>query len=271
MNKENILIEKKGKVAIITINRPEKMNAFDESLFISLEAVTVALQSELPRAVIITGVGNKSFSSGFDVHPDNPMVKRIIDAAKEKDSESAKKLISTIRKSVDGFLSIPVPIIAALNGSAYGGGAELAMRCDMRVIDPDAVICFSETRLGLMPDWGGGAALARLAGPSRAMDLVLTARKINSEEAYSMGIVNRISEKGQSLEMALTIAEMISSNGPRSVRNALMLIRESQIINYTKQLDLEAELAASLISSGECFHGVGAFIEKRKPLFPDID
>jgi enoyl-CoA hydratase/carnithine racemase len=172
---------------------------------------------------------------------------------------------------IDSFISVPVPIIAALNGNAYGGGAELAARCDLRVMDPEAVICFSEVSLGLMPDWGGGAALARLVGTSRAADLILTARKIGSSEAYAMGLVNRISEKSRALDEAIVFAEIIAENGPRAVRNALSLIRENQNISFSASLQMEAELAATLISSGECFHGVSAFLEKKKPEFPDIE
>lgn len=271
MNSENIILEKKGHITIVTLNRPDKMNAFDESMFINFEAAAEKIKKDPPRAVIITGSGSRSFSSGFDVHPDNPMVKRIIDAASTKDDTPAIELISSIRRAVDCFTSIPVPVIAALNGSAYGGGAELAVRCDLRVADPDAFLCFSETRLGLMPDWGGGASLARIAGPSKASELILTARKVSAEEAYTMGIVNRVSMKGKTLEEALSMAEMISSNGPRAVRSSLLLLRESRNMTFAESLEMESRLASSLISSGECFHGVGAFIEKRKPVFPDIE
>ncbi|HRZ28772.1 MAG TPA: enoyl-CoA hydratase-related protein, partial [Spirochaetota bacterium] len=168
-------------------------------------------------------------------------------------------------------VGLPVPMIAAVNGMAYGGGAELAMRCDMRVLDPGAVICFSETRLGLMPDWGGGTALIGIAGTSCAADLILTGRKVDAAEAYAMGLANRISGKGRSLEEALAIAEMIASNGPRAVRSALALSRGYAALNGVNSLDMEEKLAAELIASGECFHGVAAFLQKRKPDFPDID
>jgi enoyl-CoA hydratase/carnithine racemase len=247
------------------------MNAFNEFLFERLGIITEELKAKTPRAVIITGAGRTSFSAGFDVNPDNPLVERLIKAMSEGDDKQSGQLIYTIRKVIDNFMYLPVPLIAAENGNAYGGGAELAARCDLRVMDPEAVICFSEVRLGLMPDWGGGAALARLVGPSRAADLLLTARKINSHEAYVMGLVNRISEKSRALDEAIVLAEMIAENGPRAVRNALSLIRENQNISFAASLQMEAELAAALISSGECFHGVSAFLEKKKPEFPDIE
>jgi enoyl-CoA hydratase/carnithine racemase len=271
MKSDCILIEKKGCITIVTLNRPDKMNAFDEEMFRQLESAPENIMKNQPRAVIITGSGSRSFSSGFDVNPANPMVKRIIDAASMKDDKPAMELIAAIRRSVDSFASIPVPVIAALNGNAYGGGAELAMRCDLRVADPDAVICFSETKLGLMTDWGGGAALTRIAGPSKSAELILTARKVPAEEAYALGIISKISAKGKSLDEAFSMAEMISCNGPRAVRNSLMLIRESGNMTFRESLERESRLAVSLISSGECFHGVGAFLEKRKPVFPDVE
>jgi enoyl-CoA hydratase/carnithine racemase len=164
-----------------------------------------------------------------------------------------------------------VPVIAAVNGLAFGGGAELAVRCDLRVMDPAAVICFSEVRLGLMPDWGGGAALAHLIGASRAADLILTARKVPAGEAINYGLANRISRPGQCLDDALNLADLIAKNGPRAVRSALNVIRQSRHQSLNQTLDLEADQAISLIVSGECFHGVGAFLEKREPEFPDFD
>jgi len=136
-------------------------------------------------------------------------------------------------------------------------------------MDPDAVICFSEVRLGLMPDWGGGAALVRLIGPSRAADLILTARRVEAAVAMHLGLVNRISRPGQALEEAVSIAEMIAVNGPGAVRHALEVIRQSMNLSFSRALDLEAEKAASLIMSGECIYGVAAFLEKKEPEFPD--
>lgn len=271
MKNDGIILEKRGKVTIVTINRPQKRNAFDEGLFLQLESIASEIKSSLPRAVIITGAGDKSFSAGFDVHPDNPMVKRIIDAAAAHDLEPSKSLINAMRRSVDAFVSLPVPLIAAINGMAYGGGAELAVRCDMRVMDPDAVICFSETKLGLMPDWGGGATMTRLIGHSRAADLILTGRKVSADEAFSLGLVNRISAKGNALNESIEIAEKIAQNGPRAIRSSLSIIRQSSNTTSSELLKLEALLAAELISSGECFYGVGAFLEKRDPDFPDIE
>jgi len=264
-------MERRGKVAILTIDRPRRRNTFNEYMFSELARVTDALRNNLPRAVVITGGGDKAFCAGFDVNPDNPWVSQLIDSVEKKDRSPAEKMIRKLRETVDGFVSLPIPIIAALNGLAYGGGAELAVRCDLRVMDPGAVICFSEVRLGLMPDWGGGATLAHLVGSARAADMILTARNVEAGEAINLGLVNRISRPGQALEQAVMLAEMIAGNGPRAIKHALEVIRESQNLPLEQTLDLEAERAVSLIVSGECFHGVAAFLEKKEPDFPDID
>ncbi len=270
MDSELIRLERKGPVAVVTIDRPGRRNSFNEAMFGRIAAVAQELKVKPPRAVVVTGAGDVAFCAGFDVNPDNPMVDSIVKAMSTGDRGPSKKLIRDIRTAIDAFVTVPAPIIAALNGLAYGGGAELSARCDLRVMDPDAVICFSEARLGLMPDWGGGPALTRLIGPSRAADLVLTARKVAADEALSMGLVNRVSRKGRALFEAITLAQTIAENGPRAVRAALSLFRQAQDIPYGAMLDMEEELATALIASGECVHGVGAFLEKKKPEFPDI-
>jgi len=270
MSNEDIHLEMRDKVAILTLDRPLRQNALNDRMFEAMERVTQKLKEHLPRAIVITGSGDSTFCAGFDIHPDNPLVAGLIDAAEKKPLGPARTLIRYVRKIVDEFVSLPVPIIAAINGLAYGGGAELAVRCDLRVMEPGAVICFSEVRLGLMPDWGGGAALVRLVGASRAADMMLTARRISAGEAINFGLVNRICRSG-CLEEAMDLANMIAANSPRAVSSTLALIRQSQNLTLKATLDMEMEKAVSLIGSGEYFYGVSAFLEKRKPEFPDFD
>jgi len=264
-----VQVERKNKIALVTMDYTSKKNAFDESMFLALENVTQELNQDLPRAIIITGAGQEAFCAGFDVNPENPLVADLIKFIGNNDVEPARKLINRIRKSIDSFISLPVPIIAAINGSAYGGGMELATRCDLRVMDQTAQLCFSEVRLGLMPDWGGGPYLTKLVGSAIASDLILTAREVNAEEALQLGLVNRVSSQGQSVDEAFMLADQIAQNGPRAVRHALTVIRQSQGMSLEKALELEAETAAELIASGECIHGIAAFLEKKKPEFPD--
>jgi enoyl-CoA hydratase/carnithine racemase len=260
--------ERRGKLAVVTFNRPEKNNAFDEHMWDSLEGVVSLLRENLPRAVVVTGAGNKAFSAGFDVNPENPQVARLADAVQKHEQAPAMELIRRVRLIVDSLVMLPVPVIAALNGLAYGGGAELATRCDLRVMDPGARICFSEVRLGLMPDQGGGVALSRLLGPSKAADLILTARAVGAEEALALGLANRISAPGKAFEEALNLAEAIAENGPDSVRHALKVIRATPELTYAQALALETQEAVDLIAGGECLHGISAFLARTKPEFP---
>jgi enoyl-CoA hydratase/carnithine racemase len=259
----------KGHIALVTLDRPEKRNAFDEAMWVSITEAADKLKERLPRVIVVTGAGDRAFCAGFDVSPDNPQVARLITALHEKKRKPVEELIGCIRQGVDGLMSLPVPIIAAVNGLAYGGGAELAVRCDMRVMDPDAVISFSEVRLGLMPDWGGGVALARLVGRARAAELILTGKKVGAQEAFTIGLVNRVSEKRRALDLALEIAGVIALNGPRAVREALAVIRQTPDTPMAEALDFESERAICLIECGECVEGIGAFLGKREPEFKD--
>lgn len=269
MNDGRIEVVRKNKIVLVTMSRARKKNAFDESMFAALETATEELRQNLPRAIIITGDGKETFCTGFDVNPENPLVAEFLKALDTREIEPARQLVNRIRKAVDGFISLPVPIIAAINGLAYGGGMELAARCDMRVMDPAAKLCFSEVRLGLMPDWGGGPYLTKLVGSAIASDLILTARAIDAKEALTLGLVNHISDEGQSVNGALKLAEQIAENGPKAVRQALAVIRQSQELSLEKALELEANAAAELIASGECIHGITAFMDKTVPEFPD--
>ncbi|MHB8137093.1 MAG: enoyl-CoA hydratase/isomerase family protein [Smithellaceae bacterium] len=269
MKDYGIGLKRQGHIAIITLNRPAKQNAFDKHMWDCLDQVTAELATSLPRVIILTGGGDKAFSAGFDVNPENPLLKPLLAAMEGHDKGPAYDLIHRIRTSVDRLITLPVPIIAAINGLAYGGGAEIASRCDLRVMDPSAVICFSEVRLGLMPDQGGIVGLTHLVGASRAADLILTARKVGAQEAFQLGLTNRISAPGKALEEALSLALSISENGPRAVRHALSMIRRTGDLTTEQALDLETREAVTLIASGESIHGVSAFLTRQKPEFPE--
>ena len=269
MKDYGIGIKRQGHIAITTLNRPAKKNAFDKHMWDCLDQVTAELAASLPRVIILTGAGDKAFCAGFDVNPENPLLKPLLAAMEGHDKGPAYDLVRRIRTSVDHLVTLPVPIIAAINGLAYGGGAEIASRCDLRVMDPGAVICFSEVRLGLMPDQGGVVGLTRLVGASRAADLILTARKVGAQEAFQLGLTNRISAPGKALEEALSLALSISENGPRAVRHALSVIRRTGDLTTEEALDLETREAVTLIASGESIHGVSAFLTRQKPEFPE--
>ncbi len=269
MPSDGVRLERRGPVALVTLDRPRRHNAFDAAMWGSLEHTVAHLRADPPRVVVLTGTGERSFCAGFDVNPDNPQVAALLDAMEHGRRAPAEGLLRDIRRVVDDLCALPVPLIAAVNGDAYGGGAELAVRCDLRVMAPQAIVCFSEVRLGLMPDWGGGPALVRLVGASRAADLILTARRLEAPEALQLGVVNRVSAPSRCREEALELAAAIAANGPRAVRAALALIRATGDLPLARALDRERDAAASLIASGECLRGVEAFLKGQKPEFED--
>ena len=271
MGQDGIAVGKKGRMAMVMLRRPGRLNAFNRAMFEQLEDAARELAvAPLPRTVILTGSGSKAFCCGFDVNPDNPMVAEMARAMERREKEPITRSIEALRSAVDRFVALPVPIIAAINGNAFGGGAELAVRCDLRVMDPDAEICFSEVRLGLMPDWGGGATLTHLIGSAAAADLILSARRVGAEEALRMGLVNRISAPGKAVDEGVEMAEAIMRNGPRAVQSALKVIRAGRNLSLQATLDLEERTAVDLIASGECLHGIGAFLTGGNPDFPDL-
>lgn len=270
MKEQVVDLQLHGKTAVVTINRPNKRNAVNTDILDGLIEVSKIIKQKLPRAVVLTGKGDKAFCAGFDVNPqDNPMAQEFADAVLNKNPETTQKTINRLRHSIDEFMSIPVPLIAAINGIAYGGGAEIAARCDLAIMNQSAEICFSEVKLGLMPDFGGGAKLAKLIGPSKAAYLILTAKKIYADEALSLGLVNQVSKNNNALKDALKLAEQIAENGPNAVMSSLSVIRECMNKSFDELLAYEKEKAVSLILKGEAIHGVLAFMEKKQPVFPD--
>ena len=260
-----------GRVAIVTLHRPTKRNALGPAMWRGLADAAADLKKQLPRAVIVTGSRESGvFCSGMDLSFDNPQVTRFIEATQSNAVEPMRELLKELRECMDALVQLPVPLIAAVNGLAYGGGAELALRCDLRVMDASARLCFPEVKLGVMADMGGCVRLTRLVGPAIAADLLLTARALEAKELLSLGLISRISAPGESLAGALELARTIARNGPRAVRATLDVIRRTLDLDEAGALALERENAARLVASGECVHGVSAFAERRTPSFPDI-
>ena len=269
MTDGTVRLTRDGHVAVLVIDRPERRNALGEQMWTALEVRLAELESALPRALVITGEGDRAFCAGQDLGMDNPQVQTLVSAVQSHDETAVGEFLARERRVIDRLCALPVPLIAAVNGVAYGGGAELSTRCDLRVLDPAAVFCFSEVTLGLMPDWGGGVALARLIGPGRAADLILTGRRVEADEALRLGLANRISEAGQSRAAAIELGRTIAGNGPRAVRGALEVLRRAPALSDEEALALEMRRAVTLIASGECAHGITAFMNRQKPEFPD--
>ncbi len=263
-----VAVERRGHVAVITLDRPARKNAMNAEMWAALGRAADTLAAAPPRAVVLTGAGDV-FSAGMDVNPDNPQVAGLMAAVRDHDPAPVAAMLRGIHDALDRLFALPVPIIAAIGGLAYGGGAEIATRCDLRVADPAATLCFSEVKLGLMPDLGGGVALARLIGPGRAADLILTARKVGAAEALALGLVNRVSDPGAVLSEAVALAEQIAKNGPRAVRGALAVLRRGVDLPWAEALALEVDTATALIATGECQAGIAALFARKEPVFED--
>ena len=268
MSEGTVHVEHTGAIAVITIDRPGRKNALDRAMWAALGRAADAVAARLPRAVVVTGAGG-AFSAGMDVSPDNPQVAEIVAAVARGEVAAPRAMLDEIHAALDRLFALPVPLIAAVGGLAYGGGAELATRCDLRVVDPAATICFSEVRHGLMPDLGGGVALARLIGPGRAADLILTARKVDATEALALGLANRVSAPGAARAEAIALAEQIAGNGPRAVRAALAILRRATDLPWRDAVAAEVDAAAHLIATGECQQGITAVLGRTTPRFAD--
>jgi enoyl-CoA hydratase/carnithine racemase len=267
----HVTVEREGAVAVLRLDRPDRQNALDEQMLGALADAVGELEASPPRAVVVTG-SSEAFCTGLDLNPgSNPSVGRLLRAVQARDRDAVEGIIAPIRALVDRLVGLPAPVIAAVNGPAFGAGAEIAVRCDLRVLDATATLCLIGARMGLATLLGGGSALVRLIGPARAADLLLSGRKVSVMEAFSLGLANRMSEPGKALDAALQTARSIARNGPRAVRAALRVLRSSPGLSLAAALDLEHAAAVELILSGEFLVGMSAAMAHTEPDFSDVE
>jgi enoyl-CoA hydratase/carnithine racemase len=178
-----------------------------------------------------------------------------------------RQYIRYIRDTFTEVENLPIPVIAAINGVSMGGGTELALACDIRVIDPDAKMALNETSLGIIPGGGGTVRLPRLVGRGRAKDIILTARWVEADEALRIGLVQRIAPKGEVLEHAIGIAEQIINNGPIAITQAKYVINRGLEVSLEEALQMESDAYEVCIPTKDRVEALAAFKEKRKPEF----
>jgi enoyl-CoA hydratase len=254
--KEYVRYKIEDRLAVVTVDRPP-VNALNLQLQDEIEATFKELFT-LPEvgAVIITGGGDKAFMAGADI-------KMISDI----DSQGAFQLSTSTQKVLTLIEEFHRVVIAAVNGLALGGGSELALACDIRVAEEHALFGFPEVGLGLLPGAGGTQRLARLVGPGKAKELILTGDPINASEAKSIGLVERVVPRGSALSEARKIAERVLLRGPVAVTNAKKAINHGISLGFKDGLELEARLFSELFLTQDKKEGVAAFVEKRKPRF----
>jgi enoyl-CoA hydratase len=243
-------------VAVLTIDRQDKLNALDPQVVEEIGQALLELEADGPRAIIVTGAGERAFVAGAD-----------ISAMSEMDPMQAKRFSEISHAAMALLDRSPVPTIAAVNGYALGGGCEVAIACDIRVAAENATFGFPEVSLGLLPGMGGTQRLPRLIGPALAKELIFTGRRIGAREAHEMGLTNRLVPQGEALNVAREIAAEIAANGPLAVRHAKAAANRAGDVDLVSGLEYEADQFALLFATEDAREGMGAFVEKRKPEF----
>jgi methylglutaconyl-CoA hydratase len=252
-----VVTEWKEHTAIVTINRPEVHNALNMPALQALQsAIETLTDHPKARAVIITGAGEKAFCAGADLKERRTM-----------DDREVRRFIRLIRDTFTRIEQMPQPVIAAINGFAFGGGTELALACDIRISEQHAVMGLTETSLGIIPGAGGTQRLPRLVGKAKAKEWIFTAQKITASEAEKRGLVNEVTEKGKALETACRLAGRIGENAPLAVRQAKLAIDRGLETDLMTGLALETSAYETLIPTKDRQEGLKAFAEKRKPRY----
>ena len=250
---EFILYEVKDMVATITINRPKALNALNSQVLEELGATLDAVDLDTVRCLILTGAGDKSFVAGADIGEMSTLTKAEGEAFGKKGNDVFRKLET-----------FPIPVIAAINGFALGGGCEISMSCDIRICSENAVFGQPEAGLGITPGFGGTQRLARLVSPGMAKQLIYSARNIKADEAYRIGLVNAVYPAEELIPQAEKLAAAIAMNAPIAVRNC------KKAINDGLQTDIDSALVIEEKLFGDCFEtedqkaGMGNFLEKDK-------
>ncbi|MBI3542708.1 MAG: enoyl-CoA hydratase/isomerase family protein [Deltaproteobacteria bacterium] len=258
MAHENFLVELRGTTAVVQVNRPKALNALSTAVLTEFSALLDELhKNKTLRAVVLTGAGDKAFIAGADIAEMSAMSPVLA-------LEFARKGQGVTQK-IEG---LGVPVIAAVNGYALGGGCEIALACDFILASTTAVFGQPEVCLGLITGFGGGVRLAEFVGWPRARELIYSGRRIKADEALRIGLVNRVVEPAQLLQTALAVADEIGANSPLAVKTVKAVMNKIRSeASVAARLDAEARAFSSVFSSFDQREGTKAFLEKRKAQF----
>jgi len=251
---EVILEEKEGRVAVLTVNRPDKLNALNQQVRDEVLEILARLErDESVGVVVLTGAGEKSFIAGADI------------GEFEGRSPFDQRRAMRSPRIFDVMATFPKPVIAMINGFCLGGGCELAMSCDLRIASDTARFGQPEIKLGLIPGGGGTQRLPRLVGLGQALRLILTGDMIDAREAEKIGLVDQVVPAGELRETTLELAQKMASMSPLTLRVAKESVRASQRMGIEEGLLYERDLFCLCFSTEDKEEGVEAFLEKRKP------
>jgi enoyl-CoA hydratase/carnithine racemase len=253
-----VRLERRGNIALVTLDRPERMNALSRAAVARFGEIgrELATQADV-RLVIVTGAGDKAFCAGADLKERAGM-----------SQDEVRALLLAYESELGWLETISVPTLAAVNGAALGGGLELALLCDLRVAAQHAVLGLPETSLGVIPGAGGTQRLPRLLGEARAKELILRAARLTAPEALILGLVNQVMPTGEDfLREVMAWAEPILNGAPLAIRAALSAMRGAKTRDLREGLALERAAYEQCLNSEERLEALAAFNEKRKPMF----
>jgi enoyl-CoA hydratase/carnithine racemase len=257
MSEELILKEEKNSAVILRLNRVKAMNSFNFDLLYALrdELFDLQFKNDL-RCLIITGAGEKAFCAGADLKERATL-----------SQDEVKKFILTIRGVLSDVHDFPKPVIAAVNGVALGGGTELALASDMRVLSENATMGLTEARLAIIPGGGGTQRLPRIVGVAKAKEMIFTGKRVGAEEALSIGLANKLCKSEELIDACMEYAAMINETGPIAVEQAKYAINKGLETDLATGLAIESNAYRITIPTEDRVEGLKAFQEKRKPVY----
>lgn len=253
LNMEFITYEQQEFVGIITINRPKALNALNSSVLKELDEVLDTIDLNATRVLVLTGTGEKSFVAGADIGEMSTLTKAEGEAFGKKGNDVFRKLET-----------FPLPVIAAINGFALGGGCEIAMSCDIRICSDNAVFGQPEVGLGITPGFGGTQRLARIIGVGKAKEVIYSALNFKADEAFRVGLVNAVYTQEELMPAVLKLAGKIAKNAPIAVQACKKAINEGLQVDMDQAIVIEEKLFGSCFETEDQKEGMTAFMEKRK-------
>jgi enoyl-CoA hydratase len=253
-----IELERVGECAVITVNRPDALNALTFTLIREIGAAVDHVSASDARALVVTGAGDKAFCAGADI---KELLGRSL-LAQRQGTELGQGVFAKLDR-------MRIPSVALINGFAFGGGLELALACTFRLAYPQAKLGLPEIKLGLIPGYGGTQRLSRLIGESRALELILTGRTVSAAEALQLGLVNRVLEN-PSLDTAVAFAREFCGFSLLALQFAREAVQRGAATTLEEGLRIEADLSTLAFQTADAAEGMNAFAQKRKPVFKDI-
>ncbi|WNC12841.1 enoyl-CoA hydratase-related protein [Brevibacillus brevis] len=252
-----VTLRREGAIGVLTLDRPEVFNCLNLETLVAMRGLIAEVGRDRDiRALIVTGAGDKAFCSGADLKERRAMPQ-----------QQVQIYIQTIRDTFTELEKLPKPVIAAINGLALGGGTELALSCDLRIMSDTAQMGLTETSLGIIPGAGGTQRLPRLVGKGIAKELIFTARRVHPEEALAIGLVNRVVPPEELMPTAFALAGQIADNAPIALAQAKFAIDLGLEVDLASGLMLESNAYQLLVSTKDRLEGLEAFSQKRKPVY----